>query len=70
MLKVFPVFYCLMSRKTENAYREVLAHVTRIVSSASWEVVMVDSELGLRNALCTQALRARISGFHICYERV
>ena len=65
-----PGIYCLMGSKTESAYVAVLRFVATIVNVSSWQVIMTDFELALRNAARIVIPNALLSGCEIHNKRV
>lgn len=66
--QAFPLFYILMTRKTEAAYTHVFQNIENTLFKLEPTSVMSDYERALRNALRTVYPNAQIIGcwFHFC----
>lgn len=68
--QAIPVYWVIMSRKTEEAYVAVLRFLRGIMNVATWRVIMCDFELAMRNAFARLVPHARISGCTVHFDRV
>lgn len=67
MFQVFPVFYCLMTRKTSVAYLSVFEYIEQNIFKLNHTIFMTDYEDGMRLAVRKYWPKVKILGcwFHL-----